>query len=146
MRNIFQTMSHPRHDEKMIKSDNDNNETLRRMYAIKTIEGWNNYVAYWNARRSLWICINNEKECITADGPYKMSLRSAQEKAICMAAIDDIIYGGKHKYQIWKNHNWYKLHCGRCVECSISHGDPILPKPNAQPPASMQQPNYSPFF
>ena len=122
----------------MIKANNDNNERLRRMYGIRTREDWDRNVAYWNARRRLWICINNKNGCITEDGPYKMSLRRAQEKAINMVSIDDKMYGGKHEYQIWLNYSWYELHHGiDCVECTVDSNEPILPKPNTQPPTSM---------
>ena len=134
----YEMQAKPRHDEKIIKSDNDNNERLRRMHGIRTNEEWDEYVAYWNKRRRLWICINNENGCITEDGPYKMSLRRAQEKAIYMASIDDKMYGGEHEYQIWLNYDWREFHHGiGSVECIIGHDDPILPKPNTQPPTSM---------
>ena len=134
----YEMQAKPRHNEKIIKSDNDNNERLKRMFTIRTSKDWDDFIAYCNKRRRLWICINNEKECITEDGPYKMSLRRAQEKAIYMASIDDKMYGGKHEYQIWLNHDWREFHYGfHCVECIIASDDPILPKPNTQPPTSM---------
>ena len=132
-------------DVETAKTDEVNNTILCRRYNIRSRNHWDRMVDYWNARRRLWICVITAKDTLIEDGPHRISLRHAQEKAIAMIAQADKHdgkhggdYGGKYEYQIWLNYNWHEHHHGiDCVECTIDSYEPILPKPNTQPPKNM---------